>query len=281
MIRLARGAEPATLASARAKKLSAAVAAVEARTAPTIDGYDVAKADLYRAQHKKCAFCERRTDFSSAPTEHFRPKKGALRHESGQATAIDESHYWWLAWTWENLLFACVRCNDQAHKGNWFPLVAGTTACRPPSKAVRRSLQTLASWGLATEQAALLDPACESGLDHFVWRPVDATLPRATWIWAVAPLTERGRRTMRVLKLEELAEDVGNQVRVALLPSVEEIEAHLADGALAKARGRWDALLRDTFAPGADLTAAMWCALEVLLPATARASARLSSPPRP
>jgi hypothetical protein len=48
--------------------------------------------------------------------EHFRPKKAVL--EDGQ---LRRPGYYWLAYTWENLLFSCQICN-QRQKRNKFPI---------------------------------------------------------------------------------------------------------------------------------------------------------------
>lgn len=59
--------------------------------------------DLY---HQKCAYCE--TDKYDRHIEHYRPKRGG---------------YYWLAFSWDNLIVACSKCNE--NKGNEFPLEEG------------------------------------------------------------------------------------------------------------------------------------------------------------
>lgn len=131
MIRFVRSAEPPSLTRTRETRLAVAIAAYDAHGAPSkelsdcLDGYGgkAIKAALYRDQRKKCAWCEQVCHFSSSPVEHYRPKGGARRHLPGQKPErLDPGHYWWLTWTWENLLFSCVRCNDRGHKANYFPL---------------------------------------------------------------------------------------------------------------------------------------------------------------
>ena len=78
---------------------------------------------LWNSQNGKCCFCEnmraRRREFDA---EHFRPKGGVDE---------DDGHpgYWWLAYDWSNLLYACKPCN-QGNKRNKFP-VSGTRAYSP------------------------------------------------------------------------------------------------------------------------------------------------------
>jgi len=55
---------------------------------------------LHNIYHSKCAFCEQKIEFPQV--EHFRPK----------------NIYYWLAYSWDNLLFACLGCNS--HKNNHF-----------------------------------------------------------------------------------------------------------------------------------------------------------------
>lgn len=66
---------------------------------------DIKKAlnDIY---HGKCAFCETRSE--SMQVEHFRPKRGG---------------YYWLAYSWDNLLLSCPTCNT--NKSDEFPLAEG------------------------------------------------------------------------------------------------------------------------------------------------------------
>ena len=64
-----------------------------------------AKPQLKKETFGKCAYCESPTGVvAHGDVEHFRPK----------------SHYWWLAYCYDNYLFSCQICN-QSHKGNKFP----------------------------------------------------------------------------------------------------------------------------------------------------------------
>lgn len=109
-----------------------------------IDGYASARRPLYTAQHRKCCYCERAVEEAHQDVEHFRPK----------------SVYWWLAWTWNNLLFVCKTCNE--HKGDSFPLGA--------TRVLQRH-----SPGLGGESRYLIDPsdpADPDPLDHIEFRVV-------------------------------------------------------------------------------------------------------------
>ncbi len=63
----------------------------------------------------KCAYCDSNiTHITAGDIEHFHPK----------------SAYWWLACDWNNLLFACEKCN-RTGKNDAYPLLTLTkTACK-------------------------------------------------------------------------------------------------------------------------------------------------------
>ncbi|HEY0481955.1 MAG TPA: hypothetical protein VGD37_30765, partial [Kofleriaceae bacterium] len=84
-----------------------------------IYGHPSVKAALVAMQHEKCAFCEAKPlHVSDGDVEHFRPK-GAVRQADSEP--MQRPGYYWLAYDWQNLLFACERCNRR-HKKNLFPL---------------------------------------------------------------------------------------------------------------------------------------------------------------
>ena len=108
---------------------------------------------MWKHQLRKCCYCERQRDLKREPDiEHFRPK-GAVWE--------DRTHpgYWWLAYRWGNLYFACKTCN-QEYKETHFPLIGGTRA-RGPSDS------------LASEQPALIDPSADNPeeLLDYTWEP--------------------------------------------------------------------------------------------------------------
>ncbi|MBZ4416717.1 hypothetical protein [Myxococcus sp. RHSTA-1-4] len=289
MIRIARGAEPRGLKTAARRRLEAAVRVFNAHGGPSealtamLDGYNAraTKLALYKAQHEKCAWCERETDFSSSPVEHYRPKDGAWRHLPGEKGRVDAGHYWWLTWTWSNLLFSCARCNDAGHKANYFPLRAGTGPAAVPAAPVPLPPpEPLA--GVSAEHPLLIDPAGgEDPLDHITWVPTSKSFDRRDWIWTPLGLTDEGDATIAVLKLGELADRAQGHVRTKLLPSVEEMEEHLSAGRVQSAHRRWTRLLEDNLAPAAPLSAFTWHALHYLVPAAYRRQHGLADPTRP
>lgn len=128
--------------------------------------------------HDKCAYCES-PDAPTAPlaVDHFRPTSGALAADGTES----RSHYWWLAYSWDNLVLACSDCTRA--KGNRFPVDGPRLERTDP---------------VAQEHPLLLDPRGGLGPDgedspsrHLVFL-ADGT---------VASVTERGTATIDVLQL--------------------------------------------------------------------------------
>jgi uncharacterized protein (TIGR02646 family) len=74
--------------------------------------WKTAKTQLKKESKGKCAYCEANTEVvAHGDVEHYRPK----------------SIYWWLAYTYDNYLYACQICN-QSYKSNNFPIGANLYA---------------------------------------------------------------------------------------------------------------------------------------------------------
>lgn len=83
----------------------------------TIYGHATVKAALKAAQHSKCCYCEARFDANyGGDVEHYRPK-GAIG--AGRSKILPG--YYWLAYSWHNLFYACADCN-QYRKRAAFPI---------------------------------------------------------------------------------------------------------------------------------------------------------------
>jgi uncharacterized protein (TIGR02646 family) len=150
----------------------------------SIYGAKSVKNALIKAQQGKCAFCESQVrHIAHGDVEHYRPKGGVRQND---ADPLEQPGYFWLAYGWENLFFACQLCN-QSFKKNLFPLA-------DPTRRARSHLDDLAA-----EQPMLIHPADEEpstliGFREEMAFPIDDD-PRA-------------RTTIEVLGLnrEELAE---------------------------------------------------------------------------
>lgn len=89
-----------------------------------------AKTQLKKESNGKCAYCEATTEVvAHGDVEHYRPK----------------SIYWWLAYTYDNYLYACQICN-QSYKSNNFPIGAVRQYPGPPisSKTSDKKIDELA-----------------------------------------------------------------------------------------------------------------------------------------
>lgn len=151
---------------------------------PTADELGVAyqdtKEELYLAQHKKCCYCEQQAPFGYNPVEHYRPK---LRAKRGIG---HPSHgYFWLAWRWNNLLFACSICNS-SHKRDLFPLASGSTALTPYQDPD------------GSERPLLINPSSTDPTRHIKFR--QATI-NGHVDWMPFGLTPEGDKTIDIIKL--------------------------------------------------------------------------------
>lgn len=113
------------------------------------DAWKNYKAVLAEHQHEKCAFCEAKvTPVAAGDVEHYAPKTevGALSNDpttwgeeepfsnrvrkKREVAIVSERGYWWLAYEWNNYLFACESCN-QKWKRTLFPVAEHPRACPP------------------------------------------------------------------------------------------------------------------------------------------------------
>ena len=140
-----------------------------------IYGHQSVKNALLQAQHNKCCYCESKFGATSyGAVEHFRPK-GAL--QQGQGMNWEYPGYYWLAYSWSNLLVSCDRCNT-SHKRSLFPLANPGLRARCHHD------------DLDAENPLFVDPAREDPRRHVRFRGS-----------AVEPVTEKGRETVHGLGL--------------------------------------------------------------------------------
>ena len=133
---------------------------------------------LKDAQKGKCCFCEARFDAHyRGDVEHYRPK-GAI--DSGKARI--RPGYYWLAYIWSNLYYACADCN-QYQKRAAFPLVEET----------KRALDHHSE--ISGEDPLILDPGGpRDPRDHIRF---NGDVPMGT--------SAAGRETIRCLRLDREA----------------------------------------------------------------------------
>lgn len=250
MIRILRGTEPTELGEVRARRLADAAANRAAGEKIKFVDYDVVKPQLAAMQHNKCCYCEKREEQAKyRDVDHHRPK----------------SPYWWLAWTWENLLFSCIDCNRE-HKRDQYPLDAGAPLSEhqaPPG----------------AEQPALIDPT-ESTFDpteHFQFRR-DKVQGRERWV--PYGLTERGRKTITICGLDRpsLIDLYKDHVQERVRPKLASFEAALDNGAPRQIQEAWSTVTRGLLHRERPFRALSHDALAVLVPADVRARHQLALP---
>jgi uncharacterized protein (TIGR02646 family) len=121
----------------------------------SVYGHETVKRALLAMQHDKCAFCEAKPlHVSDGDVEHFRPKGGVRQSE---AEPLQRPGYYWLAYDWDNLLFACERCNRR-HKKNRFPLADHKRRARSHRQPI------------AAEAPVFIDPSLEDPERYISYR---------------------------------------------------------------------------------------------------------------
>lgn len=122
----------------------------------------------------KCAFCESTVSTTGGGSvERFRPKGGAYGYDD----LFYVHHYWWLAYSWNNLLLVCNNCSR--FKGSTFPVFG------------YRSEFNSFDIDFVDEQPILLDPTVDNPSEHLLFSDDGV----------VAPVSQRGEVTIEILKL--------------------------------------------------------------------------------
>jgi energy-coupling factor transporter ATP-binding protein EcfA2 len=168
---------------------------------------------------ERCAFCTRDPGRAgSLVPHHFRPPQDAVDVD-GQTS---RSHYWWLAYDWENLYLACEECH--AAQGAKFP-VDGERA--PPGTTGEDLLER--------EAALLLDPCWdfpESELVYIETGEVVSASPRGL---TTIETFEMNRPTLIEARLEEL-----QRIEVEIATLTRTLESERSVGVLASLRALVD-----------------------------------------
>jgi len=216
MIRIKRGLEPAELAHVRAEKLPILRVLGRPPSSADIDGYRIVAAYLWRAQKHKCCYCEHKVKLSFNDVEHFRPKARADRRPG----CADQHGYWWLAYTWSNLLYACPSCN-RSGKNDRFPVASGSVSLVPEQEVPGNETPLLID--PAGERNPLemisftLAPLVRGGPEHWRARPRDGSLI-ATLTIEVLKLNSQELLELRTdhvrCHVEPLADDLSSAIRL-------------------------------------------------------------------
>jgi len=127
------------------------------------------KDSLESLYYKKCAYCEQKvirnseeqTDDKST-VEHYRPK----------------SKYYWLAYSWDNLLWCCHRCNQ--NKSNNFEIVSNEVAYE---NLFKENIHSSTLGYQKIEKPKMIHPELESVLDKLTFNNgiIDSDDPRVQY----------------------------------------------------------------------------------------------------
>lgn len=227
MIRVIRGPEPSGLAAIRSAGVEVVRALGRDPTRKELpDGYRSVADELWAGHRYKCCYCEHQEQRKRNDVEHFRPACRARR-----APGSPDTHgYWWLAWTWDNLLFSCRNCNQAGAKHDRFPLAPGSRALVP----------TEAPPG--EESPLLLDPADPyvDPRDHIVFQPVRFG-SAVRWRPFARDGSSRGAATIDVCKLDrdDLVEMYTRHVDEVVKPELDALLAVTEAGSFERAWGEY------------------------------------------
>ena len=151
---------------------------------PKADRKIYAHSDVKNALKKdnpfcKCAYCERHLNGDPGEVEHYRPKGGYINPATGKLVTPG---YWWLAYSWDNMLLSCSACN-RSYKKNNFPLED-------------ENQRNIAGRDISQEKPLLINPAQEDPASHIEFNE-----------WVVRPkkvdgcVDLKGKTTIEVLQL--------------------------------------------------------------------------------
>jgi hypothetical protein len=149
--------------------------------------YKQFKQEIFANYYDKCAFCECVIGGLDQPgdVEHFRPKLG-VQNAQGKPVMVrmfgvrrsPHPGYFWLAYTWDNLIPACALCNREG-KRNYFPVDPPGSNAKDPKE-------------LAREVPLLIHPGLEDPAKHL-------KLDRSDFL--LVATSPRGQTAIDVLKL--------------------------------------------------------------------------------
>lgn len=208
MIRINRGCEPPNLTHTRVKKLTLLGSLGREPSSDDIVGYREVAHELWSAQYHKCCYCEQRVPIGFNDVEHYRPKCRADRRPG----CVNTHGYWWLAFSWENLLFACPACN-RSGKNDLFPLSLGSISLVNPLQPP------------GNEYPLLLDPGSPiNPVEHIEYQEIAMHGKRATTYWWARPRNNSiyGTKTIEVCDLnrQELRELRNDHFRTIITPQI-------------------------------------------------------------
>ena len=151
---------------------------------------DTTKDNLTQLYKNKCAICERDRG-TELQVDHYRPKK--VRNNKTDPI-YNQPGYYWLAYTWSNLIPLCSKCNG--NKSNKFPLKGWIEINRISDHLNINGLNPFIpydlNWLQTKEQPLMLNPEIETiPARHFSFRSDGS----------IKGKTDEGRETINICKL--------------------------------------------------------------------------------
>lgn len=181
------------------------------------DTYRKVSRALWSMQHMRCCYCEVFVHQEYNDVEHYRPC----------------SLYWWLAWDWSNLLFACSRCNRK-HKHDAFELAPGSRRLVPEEVPP------------GSEMPLLLDPAAVDPRGHIGYVCVKGK-------WMPIGRSSAGTHTIELLDLDSdaLIEHMTRYYETTIADSIRQLARAVQD-VRAPLELVWRSTIERLTCPGAE-----------------------------
>jgi uncharacterized protein (TIGR02646 family) len=156
-------------------------------------GHHTVKQALILMQHGKCCYCESKILHTGpGDVEHYRPKAG---YQQNSKDAMQKPGYYWLAYSWDNLLLSCERCNRH-YKKNLFPLLHS-------EKRAKSHIDDVCIETPLLINPTLMEPKNHIGFRDEIPYPIDDSIYGKTTIEALG-LNREVLNEVRRTKLEEL-----------------------------------------------------------------------------
>jgi uncharacterized protein (TIGR02646 family) len=150
-------------------------------------GSDAVRMMLEKLFEQKCAYCEGKIGVGGSwDVEHYRPKNRVAENSTHPG-------YYWLTYTWENLLPSCTHCNQRRRDRPSLTHAGGTAVGKADQfPLANESERCMTHDGdLTTERPLLLNPCLDEPELHISFAPDGSPIA----------LSERGQKTIEICHL--------------------------------------------------------------------------------
>lgn len=200
-------APPPALTDAKWAKLRADALTLKFNTEAATRCYRETTIDaLATLYHDKCAYCERARG-RELQVDHYRSKKPRAFREK---TEHNHPGYYWLWYTWSNLLPACSKCN--LLKSTFFPVAGTRVTSHLDANGQEHDNAYSVTWLQQQEAPLLLNPEMDANFaNHFLFLNNGLTSHRSArgdnTIW-ICQLNRRQLKLERLKILKDLAKAI-------------------------------------------------------------------------